>query len=97
MFIIASCVIGLGLEVEASGKAIVSEDSPLGSRVRVGHICRDCESEISGILLRVDLRVVDILDMDELTAHGVVSECNLRRVIIPDTVWELCKVEYACE
>ena len=60
MFIIASCVIGLGLEVEASGKAIVWENSPLGSRVRVGHICRDCESEISRILLRVDLWVVDI-------------------------------------
>ena len=75
MFIIASCVIGLGLEVEASGKAIVWENSPLGSRVRVGKICRDCEPEISGILLMVDLRVVDIsgfdvlLDMDDLTAH----------------------------
>ena len=33
---IASCVIVLGLEVEASGKAIVWENSPLGSRVRVG-------------------------------------------------------------
>ena len=103
MFIIASCVIGLGLEVEASGKAIVWENSPLGSRVRVGQIYRDCESEISRILLMVDLRVVDmsgfdvILDMDELTAHWVVSDCDLRRVIIPDTVLELCKVAYACE
>ena len=35
MFIIASCVIGVGFEVEASGKAIVWENSPLGSRVRV--------------------------------------------------------------
>ena len=30
-----------------------------------------------------------ILDMDELTAHLVVSNCDLRRVIIPDTVLEL--------
>ena len=51
----------------------------------------------------VDLRVVDmsgfdvILDMDELTAHLVVSDCDLRRVIIPGTVLELCKVAYACE
>ena len=43
----------------------------------------------------VDLRVVDILgvdvilDMVELTAHHVVSDCDLRRVIIPDTVLEL--------
>ena len=66
-------MIGLGLEVEASGKAIVWENSSLGSRVRVGQICRDCESEISVILLMVDLQVVDIsgfdviLDMDVLT------------------------------
>ena len=33
----------------------------------------------------------------ELTAHGVVSDCDLRLVIIPDTVLELCEVEYACE
>ena len=103
MFIIASCVIGLGLEVEASGKAIVWENSPLESRVRVGQLCRDCESEISGILLMVHLRVVDIsgfdvlLDMDELTAYRVVSDCDLRRVIIPDTVLDFCKVAYACE
>ena len=57
-------MIGLGLEVEAFGKSIVWENSPLGSRVRVGQICRDYESEISGILLMVDLKVVDILGFD---------------------------------
>ena len=57
--------------------------------MRVGQICRDSESEISGILLIVDLRVVDIsgfdviLDMDELTTHRVVSDCDLRRVSYP--------------
>ena len=51
----------------------------------------------------MDLRVVEIsgfdviLDMDELTAHQVVNDCNLGRVIILDTVLELCKVVYACE
>ena len=30
-----------------------------------------------------------ILDIDELTTHQVVSDCDLRRVIIPDTVLEL--------
>ena len=103
MFIITSCVICLGLEVEAFGKAIVWENSPLGSWVRVGQICRDCESEILGIFFMVDLRVVDILgfdvilDMNELTAHRVVSDCDLRRVNIPDTILKLCKVAYACE
>ena len=38
-----------------------------------------------------------ILDMDELTAHWVVSDCDLRRVIIPNTVLEMCKVAYLCE
>ena len=71
--------------------------------MRVGKIYRDCESEILGILIIVDLRVVDILgfyvllDMDELIAHRVVSDCDLRRVIVPDTVLDLCKVAYACE
>ena len=60
MFISASCVISLGLEVEASGKAIVWENSSLRSRVRVGQMCQDCESEISVILLMVYLRVVDV-------------------------------------
>ena len=30
-----------------------------------------------------------ILDIDELTTHRVVSDCDLRRVIIPDTILEL--------
>ena len=30
-----------------------------------------------------------ILDMDELTTYRVVSDCDLRQVIIPDTVLEL--------
>ena len=75
MFIIvASCVIGSGLEVEAFRKTI--GNSSLGCRVRVCQMCRDRESGISVIVLMVDLRVVDIvgvdviLDMDELTAIG---------------------------
>ena len=52
--------------------------------MRVGQICRDCESEILGILLMMDLRVVDIsdfdviLEKDELTTHRVVNDCDLR-------------------
>ena len=51
----------------------------------------------------VDLWVVDIsdvdviLDKDELTTHRVVNDCDLRQVIIPDTILELCRVAYACE
>ena len=74
-FIVASCVIGLGLEVEAFREMM--GNSSLGCRVRVGQMCQDRESGISVILLMVDLRVVDrlgvdvILDMDELTTIGL--------------------------
>ena len=54
MFIIvASCVIDLGLEVEAFREAMCGCSS-LGCRVRVGKMCRDRELEISEILLMVD-------------------------------------------
>ena len=55
-FIAASCVKELGLEVETLEKSL-HVSSPLGTRVRVDMICRDCELEISRILLTVDLRV----------------------------------------
>ena len=75
----------LGLEVETLEKPLYV-NSPLGTKVSADQICRDCELEISGILLTVDLRVVDIsefdviLDMDWLTAHRVVIDCNSRRI-----------------
>ena len=53
MFINASYVIGLGLEVEAFRKAMYGCSS-LGCRVRVDLIGRDYELEISEILLMVD-------------------------------------------
>ena len=62
------------------------ENSPLGSKVSVDQICRDCESGILGILLIVDLRVMDIsefeviLRMDWLMAHRVVIDCDRRWV-----------------
>ena len=52
-FIVASCVIELSLEVEAFREAMC-ECSSLGGRVRVDRIGRDCELEISEILLMVD-------------------------------------------
>ena len=57
-------------------------NSPLGTKVSVDHICRDCELEILGILLMVDLRVMDISDfdvilgMDWLIAHRVAIDCD---------------------
>ena len=98
MFIIASCVMGLGLEVEASGKAIVWENSSHGSRVRVGQMCRDCESEILVILLMVDLRVVDIsgfdviLDMDELKAIGLSVIMTLGGLSYPTRSWSCVRL-----
>ena len=83
----------LGLEVETLEKPL-HVSSPLGTRVTVDLICRDCELEIFGILLNVDLRVMDmskfdvILGMDWLTSHQVVIDCDCRRVTAytPDDV-----------
>ena len=74
----------LGLEVETLEPLYVS--SPLGIRARIGMICRGCELEISGTLLIVDLRIMDmskfdvILGMDWLTAYRVFIDCEHRRV-----------------
>ena len=60
--------------------------SPLGIRARIRMICRGCELEISGTLLTVDLRIMDmsesdvILGMDWLTAYKVVIDCERKRV-----------------
>ena len=86
-FVAASCVKDLGLEVETLEKPLYV-NSPLGNRVSIDLICRDCELEISGMLLTIDLRVMDmsefdvILGMDWLTAHRVVIDCDCRRVTI---------------
>ena len=55
LFIVASVVIELGLEVETLKKPL-SVSYPLGIRARIGVICHGCELKISGILLTMDLR-----------------------------------------
>ena len=62
-FIVASCVRELGLEVETLAKPLYVS-SPLGTRVSMDLICRGCELEIFGILLTVDLRVMDMSEFD---------------------------------
>ena len=52
-FVNASCVVDLGLEVEAFRETRCGCSS-LGCRVRVDRIGQDCELKISKILLRVD-------------------------------------------
>ena len=75
----------LDLEVETLEESL-NVSSSLGTRVRVGQICRDCELKMSGILLIMDLRVMDmsefdvILRMDWLTSHRVIIDCDRRRV-----------------
>ena len=64
----------LGLEVKTLEEPL-HVSSPLRARVSVDQICQGCELEILGIILTVDLRVMDmsdfdvILGMDWLTAH----------------------------
>ena len=52
-FIVASCVIESSLEVEAFRESMCGCSS-LGGRLRVDRIARDCELDISEILLMVD-------------------------------------------
>ena len=84
-FIAASVVIELGLEVETLEEPLYVS-SPLGIMARIGMIFRGCELEISGTLLTVDLRIMDmsefdvILGMDWLTAYKVVIDCEHIRV-----------------
>ena len=58
-FIAASVVIELGLEVEVLEEPLYVS-FPLGIRTRIGMVCRGCELQISGILITVDLRVMDM-------------------------------------
>ena len=84
-FIATSCVRELGLEVETLEKPLYVS-SFLGTRVSVDLICRGWELEISGNLLIVDLRVMDmsefdvILKIDWLTSYRVVIDCERMRV-----------------
>ena len=86
-FIATSCVNVLGLKTASLEKSL-HVSSPLGTRVSVDLNCRDCELEIFGILLTVDLRVMDmsefdvILRMDQLTTHQVVIDCDRRRITV---------------
>ena len=84
-FIVALVVIELGLEVETLEEPLYVS-SPLRIRARIGMICLGFELEISGTLLTVDLRIMDmsefdvILGMDWLTAYRVVIDCERRRI-----------------
>ena len=84
-FITALCVKELGLEVETLKKPL-HVSFPLGTRMSIDMICRDYDLDISGILLTLDLRVIDmsnfdvVLGMDWLTAHRVVIDCDRRRI-----------------
>ena len=86
-FITASVVRKLGLEVETLEEPLYVS-SPLGTRVSINLICQSYDLEISGILLSVDLRVMDmsefdvILKMDLLTTYRVIIDCERRKVTV---------------
>ena len=67
-------------------RGAVVRESPLGIRARIRMIGRGCELEISGTLLTMDLRILDmsefdvILGMDWLIAYRIVIDCERRRV-----------------
>ena len=61
-------------------------NSPVGIKATIGTICRGCELEISGTLITMDLRILDmsefgvILGMDWLIAYWIVIDCERSRV-----------------
>ena len=75
----------LGIEVETLEEPLYVS-SLIGIRARIRMICRGCELEISGTLLIVDLRIMDmsevdvILVKDWLIAYKVVIDCERTRV-----------------
>ena len=84
-FIFSWVVRELGLEVKTLEEPLYVSSS-LGTRASLHLICQGCGLEIFGILLIVDLRVIDmsefdiILGMDWLMAYRVVIDCECRRV-----------------
>ena len=67
-------------------RGAVVRESPLWIRERIRMICRGCELDISGTLLTMDLRIMDmsefdvILGKDWLTVYRIVIDCERRRV-----------------
>ena len=78
-------MVELGLEVETLEEPLYVS-SLLWIKARIGMICRGYELEISGILLTVDLRVMDMLEFDVilgidwLTAYKVIIDYEHMRV-----------------
>ena len=76
----------MGLDVENLGKAVECEFSPR-NKGECYKICQDCKLEISGILLTVNLKVMDmsefkvIIGMDWLRTHRVIIDCD--RIELP--------------
>ena len=56
-------LVAFKLEVETLEEPLYVS-SPLGIRARIGMICRGYELEISGTLLTVNLRIMDMLEFD---------------------------------
>ena len=52
-----------GLEVETLDESL-HVNSALGTKARIDRICRGCQLEISGILLTVDLLVMDMSEFE---------------------------------
>ena len=82
-------MIELGLEVEALEEPLYVS-SPLGIRARIGMICRGCELEISGILVTVDLRVMDMSEFDIIVEYTKEKQLYWNLVPSGHTLLTLC-------
>ena len=52
--------------------------SPLGIRARIGTICGGCELEISGTLLTVDLRIMNMSEFEVILRDGLADSLQGR-------------------
>ena len=75
----------LGLKVKILEESL-HVNSSLRTGMTINQIYQDCELEISGILLTVDLKITDMSEfdvihrMDWLMAHRVIIDCDRKRV-----------------
>ena len=55
-------------------------NSPLGTRVSIDQICRDYELEISGILLTMELRVMDMSEFDIILGMDYLTDVDQTKI-----------------
>ena len=101
-FIFTSCANVLGLKKEMVENLLLIE-SPMGTNSKVDRICKGCVITLVDIVLKVDLRILDmtrydvIMGMDWLAVYKALIDCHRRRIIFClSDGFEICFVREKC-